>query len=72
MSVNYKNISENTVSLIMILLLVLFSLAGSQARPQDVEIVTLQDETITENPIVDMELGDTEGITKIQIIFFSS
>ena len=50
----------------MILLLVLFSLAGSQARPQDVEIVTLQDETITENPIVDMELGDTEERAEVQ------
>ena len=49
----------------MILVLVLFSLAGSQARPQDVEFVTsletLQDETITDNPILQLELGDTKG-----------
>ena len=49
----------------MILVLVLFSLAGSQARPQDVEFVTsletLQDETITDNPILQLELADTKG-----------
>ena len=49
----------------MILLLVLFSLAGSQARPQDVEFVTsletLQDEPITDNPTIQLELGDTKG-----------
>ena len=49
----------------MILLLVLFSLTGSMARPQDVEFVTsletLQDETITDNPITGLELGDSKG-----------
>ena len=49
----------------MILLLVLFSLTGSMARPQDVEFVTsletLQDETITDNPVRALELGDTRG-----------
>ena len=57
----------------MILLLVLFSLTGSQARPQDVEFVTsletLQDETITDNPIIQLELGDTKGKTKLQTTF---
>ena len=57
----------------MILLLVLFSLTGSMARPQDVEFVTsletLQDETITENPITALELGDTGGKTNIQSTF---
>ena len=57
----------------MILLLVLFSLAGSQARPQDVEFVTsletLQDETITDNPTLQLELGDTKGKTKLQTTF---
>ena len=49
----------------MILLLVLLSLAGSLARPQDVEFVTsletAQDETITDNPIVGLELGASKG-----------
>ena len=57
----------------MILLLVLFSLTGSMARPQDVEFVTsletLQDETITDNPVTALELGDTRGKTNIQSTF---
>ena len=57
----------------MILLLVLFSLAGSQARPQDVEFVTSleteQDETITDNPILQLELGETKGKTNTNFIF---
>ena len=63
--IHKKNISEITVSPIMILLLVLLSLAGSLARPQDVEFVTsletAQDETITDNPIVGLEMGASKG-----------